>query len=853
MMALISSIFFYTGFSPSDLPAEVLEKKGLTRTSDPLIISEDQLRTDLSKYIGIPVDRLGLYAFRGGRFVAIPFQIDQRDERGRYLLPGEETEGSEAGQNLLDKHDEPVFLARDLGDRVSTDLWPAERELGMEIEVRNPLTGEKGWAYLFAFPSPPEQSETCYLSCRSEEGLVETELYTARLSEKDPLSVKSLRITDNAGRDGQNFISGLRIQIQLERMDGTKIIITGEDFQIERMEWIAGPVRTTMILRATIGLPGRTDSHPVQVIHTFYPDFFLLPLDFSFPLNLGSGVYKADLFVFYQFDPRRLMMQFHTPSIRTGWLDEKEGIIPDPHMLPWGPVDWIDFVGPQGSMMTRLKADGESNIAVWLYLRSTGADQRGGPCIGFKVVNLVEQWNQRSSLVYHTYILDAERIEEDKSDYMEIADNPLHIEIHPGIRAENSLHRPLDAVLVGGKGEGSDLGGIIGTPLASISLCSYLQGRLTPIPFQIDEKDADGRYLYSQAVETNQDEKPGVFDASDEIVFMAGDLGDRMPREQAGANSGKVVHELEITDPLNSAKGWAYIIVSQDPPAQTPSSDYVHYQPETETVYTEAYRLSHNKSHPLLADHFSIPSEVKGHGKNFVDSLKMQFAGSIFFGMVMIPISGEDLDQRRTGWIDGPVRVVRSIDIARYGFKLNATICYYARYFEYSIYLERMPLYTFLITKGKYRLFFNFGAEAAGGNFFNSNNRIGATLNGDLSEDERGMDLGPFDWYIVSGPMGSFLLKHDLYFNILNPLQCILYYDEGCKTPRPRELQEGCVGSVGFEVLNIESAKRSDRIGSQIQIFIMDGPYQGSEEDLYTRIIDAALIPSLMSMKDEER
>ena len=852
LIAVLSSIFFYTGFPPADLQANVLERKGLTRTSDPLIISENQLRTDLQKYIGIPVDRLGLYAFRGGRFMAIPFQIDQRDERGRYLLPGEDTEGSGAEQDLLDEHDEPVFLARDLGDRVSTDLWPADCELGKEISVQDPLTGEKGWAYLFAFPMPPERSETCYISCRSEAGLVETQVYAAQLSGKDAMSIKSLKITDKAGGDGQNLISELHVQIHLSKLDGTARIITGEDFQIKRQGWVAGPVRTTMILRAAIGLQGMTDSHPIEVSHTFYPDFFLLPLDFSFPLNLGSGFSNANLVVFYQLDPRQLPMQFHTPSIAIGTLS-KGRIIPDERLLPWGPVDWIDLTGPHGSMTTSIKAGSDSNISAYLYLSSTGADRRGGPCIGFNIVDLVERWNRQSSLVFYTFILNTRRIEGDKADYAELTDNPLHIAIHPGIRAENAIQRPLDAILVGGKKEGADPGGIIGVPLASIGLYSYLQGRLTPIPFQIDEKDADGRYVHTQGEETIPDDGPGVFDASDELVFMAGDLGDRMPREGLLADGGRALHEIEITDPLNSSRGWAYIIVSEDPPEQKPSSDYVHYQPETETISTEAYRLSHNKSHPLMTDHFSIAPEAKGHGKNFVDSLKMQFAGSIFFGMVMIPISGEDLDQRRTGWIDGPVRVIRSIDITRYGFKLNATICYYSRHFEYSIYLERMPLYTFLITKGKYRLFFNFGVEAAGAKFFNSNNRIGTTLNGDISEDERGMDLGPFDWYIVSGPMGSFLLKHDLYFNILNPLRYFLYYEEGCKTPRPREFQEGCVGSVGFEVFNIESAKRSDRIGSQIHIFIMDGPYQGSEEALYTRVTDAELIPSLVSMKDEER
>ena len=78
--------------------------------------------------------------------------------------------------------------------------------------------------------------------------------------------------------------------------------------------------------------------------------------------------------------------------------------------------------------------------------------------------------------------------------------------------------------------------------------------------------------------------------------------------------------------------------------------------------------------------------------------------------------------------------------------------------------------------------------------------------------------LEHFSWYTLSGPMGAFLLKHDFYFNILNPLRYFLYYAEESEYPGGRDLHAGPVGSVGFEVFNIEEAAMSDRIGPHIQI-----------------------------------
>lgn len=52
-----------------------------------------------------------------------------------------------------------MFMIDDSGDRVSDSVWSAGWSKGVEIEIVDPLTREKGWCYLLFFAlHPPARS-----------------------------------------------------------------------------------------------------------------------------------------------------------------------------------------------------------------------------------------------------------------------------------------------------------------------------------------------------------------------------------------------------------------------------------------------------------------------------------------------------------------------------------------------------------------------------------------------------------------------------------------------------------------------------------------------------------------------
>lgn len=114
-----------------------------SRQHDPVIL-DTRLLADLT-------DRdpahYRLYAARGGAVAIVPFQIDQRDARGRMVVDGD----VQGVGRAFDDDDALVFMAKDLGERVAPATLPA-REGAVEVEVSDDASGARGFAYLVHAP-----------------------------------------------------------------------------------------------------------------------------------------------------------------------------------------------------------------------------------------------------------------------------------------------------------------------------------------------------------------------------------------------------------------------------------------------------------------------------------------------------------------------------------------------------------------------------------------------------------------------------------------------------------------------------------------------------------------------------
>ena len=85
--------------------------------------------------------------------------------------------------------------------------------------------------------------------------------------------------------------------------------------------------------------------------------------------------------------------------------------------------------------------------------------------------------------------------------------------------------------------EGHSLPFLYRQSLSHIQVFAFHSAALTPIPFQIDERDRRGRWVIKAGPRPSRDDQPGRFDPNDAIIFLRRDGAAR----SCGSVSGRRV------------------------------------------------------------------------------------------------------------------------------------------------------------------------------------------------------------------------------------------------------------------------------------------------------------------------
>lgn len=205
---------------------------------------------------------------------------------------------------------------------------------------------------------------------------------------------------------------------------------------------------------------------------------------------------------------------------------------------------------------------------------------------------------------------------------------------------------------------GADLALLAGRPTQALRLLSVRQGRLVPVPFQIDTFDAGRRPILNRV--RNRENRPWqvnpalalhpALEAADELVLLAADLG---PRADPSQLPTPFAVEIAATDTNTGASAYAYLL-ELGTNAPFASGDYISYDPKSRRV--QSRELSHgcgDPKHPAVLDYLSI-----GDSSNLISRLQTRLRVSTFFGCISMNRDEDDIEARVLSYTDGPVRVL---------------------------------------------------------------------------------------------------------------------------------------------------------------------------------------------------
>lgn len=440
LKGLLTVIFlFNTAFSAA-LAETGSEGKTLTRVDDFIVVKGKQLR----KNIGKRIENLSLFAARNGEVKPIPFQIDEIDPDGEWVLtmvpPNLKEEGIQPDQDedkeCLDENDELAFMVRDSGDRIPKDRLPDGAVEVDEIALEDPIDGGKAWVYLCSFPADPPRSEVDYVTYAIEKDRVITRNYEMGFNPELAIAPGHISL-----QGSENIIDRLKIRFWC-KIIAVQFFINENDLSSRLELYRDGPIRVIRRTRTAIYFTKVFRSPYGAIENIYYENTVIVPVKVQIPISLRF--FKRILTVKVLAGPD--FQNLHGWRIKTdgaprwlgidGKMDENEWEAQDT------PFSWFIISSAKRAFMIRVLLDRQPDWSRWdspmssiLHYRDDDNEPDPpefvpgqSPYLGFNVQNILDLGRCTFFLVGVLHLLkDYQEGVEQK--YLEILDRPVQVKV----------------------------------------------------------------------------------------------------------------------------------------------------------------------------------------------------------------------------------------------------------------------------------------------------------------------------------------------------------------------------------------------------------------------------------------
>ena len=397
-----------------------------------------------------------------------------------------------------------------------------------------------------------------------------------------------------------------------------------------------------------------------------------------------------------------------------------------------------------------------------------------------------------------------------------------------GSAADLPFHRRANLVEVAGE----DLGPLRGAPIDRLALMALRDGRLRPIPFQVDERDAGGEWVLNVGLQAGRDEDGGALDSNDELVFMLSDAG---PRTEERPPEAVATLEIELADPLGEPSRYAYLARYPGPAPRSPV-DYAVLDPTTDSIETPAYTLTFSRAIPISWAFLTYKDAAGTPGPNLIDRFKVRASAYLIFGLVEWTVNEEDFASLPVGYVDGPVRVIRRVS-SRVEFGMGLEGPHYLLDTVYQRNAIFIPSYVNVAIDVGYFL-----QDLAIDTYLDLRHFDGWTIrtdhhpepvavDGRMSPEEIEMDGQPTDWIALDRGSQAVLSRFHLDEKLATVERTLLYRDDATLEDPP-EADPGQKPSLGYRFRDFSGIGAGDYL-MMAEIWVFNDHERGREDAFY--------------------
>jgi hypothetical protein len=313
-----------------------------------------------------------------------------------------------------------------------------------------------------------------------------------------------------------------------------------------------------------------------------------------------------------------------------------------------------------------------------------------------------------------------------------------------------------------------------------------------------------------------------VLDPDDVLVFLPCDAGARAtPAALAARVAGlETWREIELHDPIDGSRSYAYVVVAADPP--TTDRRYVAYDARADLVSTAVYRMGMVQA---LPHYFAIAMEGP-LGPNLLDGLRLRAEATLAGNLATFRLTEEDGRHALVAWRAGPVRVVRrsrhDVDLLGLGIHVSAGIANTA-FYPFHVFgpgSMRLPISPSVLFRDIWALGGVDLRDLRGWRFIAPGTPAdGFPIDGAMDARERAYESAG-TWFVLVHDHEAILVTITLSENLAHAIPFGVVYEDDAARSAPPELETGRVPMVGFRGRHLERL-RADRYRFDLRVFLL--------------------------------
>jgi len=266
------------------LQRRVGQPRTISRTEDFVVVRGSKLTCNLHR----DIKKMSLFALIDGEIQPIPFQIDEINKKGEWILPQSPPYLKEKGkkidrdddQGLLDENDELVFMIRDSGDRIEKKFYPDRALYIDEIMMTDPQDNGRAWVYLCFFAKSPPRSEENYVNYIFPDNHIVSPNYELGFSLKVPISWDYLSFPG-----GPNLFDRMKLRVNI-RFFSMDFYFDETNFRSELSHYKDGPIRVIRRVRSAIYLNKILRTPSLDSESIYYDNAIAIPFRIKIPISL---------------------------------------------------------------------------------------------------------------------------------------------------------------------------------------------------------------------------------------------------------------------------------------------------------------------------------------------------------------------------------------------------------------------------------------------------------------------------------------------------------------------------------------------------------------------------------------